>query len=360
MKRSRYALPMLLGLLVLGGALFLSVRGNPDWQEFDPQAFARTLLGLDWRWLGLAICSVYVTYVLRAIRWRLLIRPLKPDPSLWGLTSATIIGFGAIGVMGRAGELIRPVLISRQEKLPLSSQLAAWVLERAFDTLVIMATVGFAVGQIDLESLRDSPEIHQWVHTAGYAVGIGTGVLLLLLVLLRHYYDALPEWVAARLGFLSEARRRRIRHFLEVFGQGLHSLRDTGSVLSCLVLTVALWLFVVGGFYCILVASPSGPRLSFAQNLIFLGTIMAGSIVQVPGVGGGIQIMTVLALTEFFAVSVEVASGIAILIWALTFLAVVPPALALVAWNGLTWGGLRQLESEAESAAAAQGTIESE
>jgi hypothetical protein len=78
-----------------------------------------------------------------------------------------------------------------------------------------------------------------------------------------------------------------------------------------------------------------------------MGIIMAGSIVQVPGVGGGVQITTVLALTEIFGAPVEVASGMALLIWALTFLAVVPPALALVAWNGLTWRKLRQLESEA-------------
>ena len=74
---------------------------------------------------------------------------------------------------------------------------------------------------------------------------------------------------------------------------------------------------------------------------------MAGSIVQIPGVGGGMQITTVLALTEIFGASVEVASGMALLIWVLTFLVVVPPALILVAWNGLSWGKLRQLESEA-------------
>lgn len=361
MKRSRYALPMLLGLLVLSGALYYSIRSNPDWREFDAGAFLQTLMGLDWRWLGLAMGAVYATYILRALRWRVLIRPLKPDPSLWGLTSATVIGFGAVGIMGRAGELVRPVLIARQENLPLSSQLAVWVLERAFDTLMLLAAVGFAVGQIDLESLRGRPEIHQWIQTSGYAVGFGTALLLVLLVVLRRYYDPLSEWLMARLGFLSETRRKPIGHFIEVFGQGLHSLRDTGSVLACLFLTVVLWLCIMAGFYSILVSSPSGPRLSFTENVIFLGTIMAGSIVQVPGVGGGVQIMTVLALTEFFAVSVEVASGIAILIWALTFLAVVPPALALLAWNGLTWRRLRQLESEAESKAAeAQGTIESQ
>jgi hypothetical protein len=347
MKRSHYALPMLLGLLVLGGALYYSIRSNPDWREFDPEAFLQTLRGLDWRWLAVSMGAIYSTYFLRALRWRLLIRPLKPDPSLWGLVSATVIGFGAVGIMGRAGELVRPYLIARQEKLPVSGQLAAWLLERAFDTLMLLAAVGFAVGQIDLESLRNRPEMHQWIHTAGHAVGVVTALLLLLLLVLRRYYDPISEWLIGRLGFLSQARREPLTHFLEVFGQGLHSLRDVGSVLACLGLTIVLWVCILGGYYAVLASSPASPRLSFTESLIFMGIIMAGSIVQVPGVGGGVQITTVLALTEIFGAPVEVASGMALLIWALTFLAVVPPALALVAWNGLTWRKLRQLESEA-------------
>jgi len=347
MKRSRYALPMLLGLLVLGGALYYSIQHNPDWQEFDPEVFLQTLRGLDWRWLALSVVAIYATYLLRALRWRVLIRPLKKDPSVLGLLSATVIGFGAIGIMGRAGELVRPYLIARQENLPVSSQLAVWVLERAFDTLILLAAVGFAVGQIDLDSLHTTPEIHQWVQTTGQVVGAGTATLLLVLVLLRGYYDPLSAWLTARLGFLARRQQRAIEHFLEVFGQGLHSLRDAGSTLLCLLLSLVQWLFIAAGYYAVLASSPSGPHLTFSQNLIFMGMIMAGSIVQIPGVGGGIQITTVLALTELFGVTVEVASGMALLIWVLTFLAVVPPALALVAWNGLTWGKLRQLESEA-------------
>jgi uncharacterized protein (TIRG00374 family) len=339
---------MLLGLLVLCGALYFSVRNNPAWREFNPQLFLQALRGLDWRLLALAVGAIYATYVFRALRWRVLIRPLKTHPSFWGLVSATVIGFGAIGIMGRAGELVRPVLIARKENLPVSSQLAVWLLERALDTLILLAAVGFAAGQIDVDSLRGAaPELRQWIQTAGHVVGISTASLLLLLVLLHNYYDSSAAWLANRLGFLSTRRQAAIIHSLSVFGQGLHTLRDFGSILLCVLLSVVQWLFIALGYYAVLASSPSGPRLSLTENLVFMGMIMAGSIVQIPGVGGGVQITTVLALTEIFGVTVEVASGMALLIWVLTFLAVVPPAVALVAWSGLTWGKLRQLESEA-------------
>jgi hypothetical protein len=73
---------------------------------------------------------------------------------------------------------------------------------------------------------------------------------------------------------------------------------------------------------------------------------MAGSAFQIPGVGGGIQIASVLGLTEVLGMPVELASSTAILIWVMTFLAVLPPALILLVHEGLSWAKLGQLESE--------------
>ena len=59
--------------------------------------------------------------------------------------TATTIGFTAIVVLGRPGEIVRPYLISVREKVSFSSQLAAWFLERVFDTLLILSIFGVAL-----------------------------------------------------------------------------------------------------------------------------------------------------------------------------------------------------------------------
>ena len=58
--------------------------------------------------------------------------------------------------------------------------------------------------------------------------------------------------------------------------------------------------------------------------MILLGFVAFGSVVQIPGVGGGMQIATVLVLTEFFGIGLEAASGIALVLWIITFVAIVP------------------------------------
>ena len=49
------------------------------------------------------------------------------------LVSYTLIGFTAVVLTGRPGEFVRPYLIAKKAKVPISTQIAAWVIERILD-----------------------------------------------------------------------------------------------------------------------------------------------------------------------------------------------------------------------------------
>jgi hypothetical protein len=63
------------------------------------------------------------------------------------------------------------------------------------------------------------------------------------------------------------------------------------------------------------------------------------------------QIVTVLMLTEFFGVTLEAASGIALVLWIITFVVIVPLGLVLAFREGIQWRNLRHIEpiSDGES-----------
>ena len=64
------------------------------------------------------------------------------------LVAPTIVGFTALALLGRAGEMIRPYLIARKENVSFSSQLAVWAVERIFDMgsfgLLLLSAIVFA------------------------------------------------------------------------------------------------------------------------------------------------------------------------------------------------------------------------
>jgi hypothetical protein len=58
------------------------------------------------------------------------------------------------------------------------------------------------------------------------------------------------------------------------------------------------------------------------------------------------QIATVLVLTEFFGVGIAAASGVALTLWVVSFVVIVPFGLVLAFHEGIQWRNLRHLEPE--------------
>ena len=74
------------------------------------------------------------------------------------------------------------------------------------------------------------------------------------------------------------------------------------------------------------------------------GFVSFGSLVQLPAVGGGAQMTAVLVLTEIFAVPLEVATGLGVLLWFISFVAILPLGTLLAFHEGLTWARIREAE----------------
>jgi hypothetical protein len=62
------------------------------------------------------------------------------------------------------------------------------------------------------------------------------------------------------------------------------------------------------------------------------------------------QVAAVLVLTEFFGFSLEVSSGLALLIWLTTYVAILPAGFVLAFREGIQWRSLRHLDTEASNA----------
>jgi hypothetical protein len=77
--------------------------------------------------------------------------------------------------------------------------------------------------------------------------------------------------------------------------------------------------------------------------LIFMGFVSFGAVVQIPGIGGGIQVVSVIVLTELFGIQLELATTFAFVVWAVTFVAIVPVGLIWAVKDGLDWRNLRQI-----------------
>src|SRR3989442_11736821 len=91
--------------------------------DFNWSLFVSSLWNVQPVWLLASIAATLLTYVARAFRWQVLLHPLK-SIRMGPLISTNLLGFSAIYLVGRAGELVRPLWLTRREQIPLTASVA--------------------------------------------------------------------------------------------------------------------------------------------------------------------------------------------------------------------------------------------
>ena len=335
-----------LGVLIgavaaLGAVLFIYYRWRNSgfvWKEF-----LSSVENVDWRWMGTAFCCVLLSYFGRAVRWEIMLRPLKRQTSLWRLMVATCIGFAAVVLFGRAGEPVRPFLIAKKEGVSFSSQVAAWVVERMLDLLMVLVIFGIALTQIGNSAIQHGEKVQAILKAAGYVGGASAAICLALLIALRQFRGQARERLTAALGFLPNTLHARIDKFLAAFEEGMASTRHSSYTWLLILYSGLEWVVLASSFFCTFRAFPATASLSLTDALIALGFIALGSIVQIPGLGGGMQLAAIVVLTEFYGITLGAATSVALTLWVNSFVVIVPVGLILAFHEGIRWRSLKHL-----------------
>jgi uncharacterized protein (TIRG00374 family) len=331
---------------VAAAALAWFVRSQLAAHSFDWSLAAASLRRLHWEWLVISLVPIFGSYYGRALRWAVFLKPLKPHPSMRNLLAATVIGFSAITLFGRPGEFVRPYLIAIKEKVSIPSQLAAWFLERMFDLLMALLVFGFALTRLPAAAAHVGPKLAWVLAVGGRVVWVVSLAILLLLFGMRHFTEPLRKRLVSALRLLPERYFLKFEHLLGAFVQGIESTRSDGALLLVFLYSVVEWGLILACYWCLARAFQGIIDLTFVDVIIFLGFVSFGAIVQIPGIGGGVQVVAALVLTELFKVRLELATTFAVFTWIISFVVVVPAGLVWALKEGLDLRSLRRIGRE--------------
>jgi glycosyltransferase 2 family protein len=177
-------------------------------------------------------------------------------------------------------------------------------------------------------------------------VGVASLCVLVLLLSFRHLAEPLQRRLVVFLRFLPETRFLRMEKLIKAAVQGVESTRSDGALLAVFFYSVLEWVLIAACYWCVARSFSGFFTMELADVLTFMGFVSFGAAVQIPGIGGGIQVVAAVVLTEIFGVRLETATAFALLIWIITFVAVVPPGLVLALKEGLDWHSLRRIGRE--------------
>jgi hypothetical protein len=167
--------------------------------------------------------------------------------------------------------------------------------------------------------------------------------LVVLLFAMRHFAEPVRRYLTHAIRFWPERYFARAEKLLVACVQGVESIRSDGALLAIFLYSVLEWMLIAACYWCLARSFAAVLHFSFVDVLIFVGFISFGAAVQIPGIGGGLQVVAVVVLTELFRVRLEPATSFAILIWILSFVVIVPVGLMLTLKEGLDWRSLRRM-----------------
>jgi hypothetical protein len=328
----------------LAALVYLQFR---TWKRFDLGVFLNETRDVNGLQLAGAVALIYSTYYLRAMRWKIFLRPVRHTTAA-RLTAPQFIGFTGLALLGRPGEFIRPYLIARREDLSFPSQVAVWAVERIFDMGSVAILLAAALLSRRLHTIpyfRDDHElIRQWYDIGFVMVGF-VGVIALSALLIRRNGPFLADWFEGKLKRFLPSTSHLVAEKVRNFSAGLNTIHSGGAFLQLLALSLLIWVIDGVAYFEVIGAYPNAQlhAIELPHVALLMVASMAGSVIQLPAVGGGSQLATIKVLEGIFKVRPEVAVSCGIMLWLVTFMAVIPAGLFLAHREHVS---LRELEAE--------------
>jgi len=299
----------------------------------------------NWTLLGLAVALLVGTYFVRVLRWRALLEPMA-HPPLRALFRATVVGFSALFLMGRAAEIIvRPAVLSVKERVHPSASYATVMIERVFD--MVMVVVFFAVNlvffehnPIDAEAMR----LLVWIKVAGASLLALSVAGVYGLSIFRKRTSSVLKYLERKLNWLPTHLLRALMSLLRHISEGLSVLHDAKSLTITVSYTILLWLMVAVAHLLVVRAFDIRyDKVPFTGAVFVMGLSMLGSVVPTPGGATGPFHAATAAALAFLGVEKNQAASVAIILHLVVFTPATLFGMIYIVKDGLSLDRLRRI-----------------
>ena len=281
----------------------------------------------------LAVVVATLTFPLRALRWRLLLRepdgaPLRGHAAWNGIA----IGYAANNLLPfRAGEILRAYAASRLAPVRMSSAFASVAVERVFDALTVVASLGLALLASGMPaSVRVGgmalPDVARRVGILTAVALVGAAVILTRTEATGRLITRIIPWpgISTKLIALMQGIR-----------DGLSALRSPARLAAVILWSVVIWAVNALSFQLLFPAF--GIEVGYAGAVILQCAIVFGiAVPSSPGFIGVFEAAIVVALA-LYSVPQEKAVAYALTYHAATFLPITLLGLYSAYRTGLGW-----------------------
>lgn len=288
-------------------------------RKIDFSKLFAALSEMDYRYLLPAVLFTFISYYVRAVRWRYLLLPMKKI-GMRNLFSATVIGYMANNLLpARLGEFVRAYVLSEKEKLDTSAVFATLVLDRLFDgfTVILILVVTFFTIKLPpgMENVQHGLVVGGYVTLAFYVA------VIVFIITLKKQTARTINLTARLLKPFPAKVSEKIIPLLGSFIEGLRLSARPSDLILLLFSSLVIWAFAV--YALAMVLHSFGIFLPITASMfIMVFLVFAVMVPASPGFVGTYHAACVYGLMAF-NVQMEKALSIALIVHGINFFPVI-------------------------------------
>ena len=268
-------------LFFLGLGIFLvwwsiDKMGDKNWEE------CKVALKTARYFLFIPVFFILIaSHISRAIRWRILMKPMGYNPSLVNTFFAVMVGYLANLAVPRLGEVLKCTILGKYEKVPADKLVGTILIERAVDVvsllivfIIAIATQASIIGAYAKETIIKnffSGDKQAMVIKLLIVIIVIVGVYLLLKYIFKKYSD---------IGLV-----KRINILFKGVGAGLSSIKQLQNKTAFILHSIFIWCCYAGGTYLGFFVIPQTSGLPIAAAFPVLAFASIGMIITPGGIG---------------------------------------------------------------------------
>ena len=267
-------------LLIVAVLLLWFFGRNLDWAEVR-----QSLSKADPVYLTLAVAGISFGYFIRAVRWQVLLAPITPS-KIKDLFATTTVGFTAVFVVGRAGEIVRPMwLPMRDRRIRPSSALVTILVERVLDLASLICF--FSVSLIWFKQPVGHEDQFASVKLVGNIM-LATIIAGFIALFIYHRKSApIIGWVEriTQRKFVPGRLRYLLLSLMRQLAASLDIIRKPKELFLACFWTFVLWISIALPTWFVILAF--GLNISFINSSFVMGVASLGSLIPTPGGAAG-------------------------------------------------------------------------
>ncbi len=280
-----------------------------------------------------ALAAFWLSYGPRVSRWQLLHTPYKVR---WSKVLAMLsIGYFLSNITPlRAGDVVRPYLLARSERVPIARSLSSVMVERVMDMLTVVLFL--------IVLLPIIPQIPNEARVGGTTLGIAGVIALIAFALIslnRERAINMLKRLTARIGFL---QRDAVWHTIESLIDGFGVLHSWRPLVGVIVWSVIIWFFgaVLNWIVMLSMGIPLGLD---AAALVLVATSLGVTVIPTPGQFGVFEGFATAALVAVYHIDQATALAYAFVIHGYIYIWLMILGVFFMWREGLSYNQLEQV-----------------